>query len=449
MLTPDYQVEIVDAVAQRLSWSDFEAILREKQPRYYLTQLRPATILNDLLGTFLAREIGAKTMAFGPQITERAKDIIKFYPSLDFILRHEPELTLRELIDTLETVAGRWSEPRTEGRAWLHLEKVFKAADPDWQPAWTVSADLETQIRQIQGLTWHWKGKVIENENRPFIANLDDLPLAHHHLLPLNRYRTPLHKESLAFVATSRGYAEHLITNGESVSFPIRTRTPASIMNELWLLYDVGLQQVHIRAEGFLAKREQVIALCQMMIAEEFPLPWTCTCGVEQVDAEILTFVARAGCHLIIWDIEAISSQISEATKANYRKKQASQALTWAKQAGIKNCGYFTIGTPGQTEKDIQATIDFAKELPLDLALFHPAFSSGHEIAFNIAFNNQHIAQEEACNATLSPERLEYWQKRAFREWAFRSGSTWTKIKRLKAWARFRNITVTSLQSTG
>ena len=448
MLTLDYQVEIVDAAAQRLNWSDFEAILREKQPRYYLTQLRPATFQNDLLGVVLARELGAKTIAFGPQITERARDIIEFYPHLDFILRDEPELTLRELIDTLETIAGRWAEPQTESRAWLRLVKAFKDADPEWQPAWVGSADPETKIGQIQGLTWHSNGKVIENKSRPYIANLDDLPLPHHHLLPLNRYRTPLHNQPFAFVSTSRGYAETMVTDNQAIRFPIRTRTPTSILTELWLLYDLGLQQVHIRVEGFSANREQIINLCQMMIAEEFPLPWTCTCCVDQVDAEILACMARAGCHLIIWDIEALSTQMSEAIEPTYRIKQVPQVLTWAKQAGIKNCGYFTIGVPGQTEKDIQETIDFAKELPLDLALFHPAISYSHEVTFNIAFNNRQPTQESLATS-LPPERLEYWQKRAFREWAFRSGSIWTRIKGLKAWARFRNVATGGLQSTG
>ena len=37
------------------------------------------------------------------------------------------------------------------------------------------------------------------------------------------------------------------------------------------------------------------------------------------------------------------------------------------------NWGYFIIGLPGETEETIRQTIDFAKRLPLDLALFHIA----------------------------------------------------------------------------
>jgi anaerobic magnesium-protoporphyrin IX monomethyl ester cyclase len=39
MLTPDYSVAVVDAIAERMTWQEFERVLREKSPKYYLTQV--------------------------------------------------------------------------------------------------------------------------------------------------------------------------------------------------------------------------------------------------------------------------------------------------------------------------------------------------------------------------------------------------------------------------
>jgi anaerobic magnesium-protoporphyrin IX monomethyl ester cyclase len=39
----------------------------------------------------------------------------------------------------------------------------------------------------------------------------------------------------------------------------------------------------------------------------------------------------------------------------------------------------------------------------------------------------------------LSAERLEYWQKRAFREWAFRPRPILTFLKGLNSWAGLRS----------
>ena len=39
LLHPDYTVEVVDAIATRMSWPEFEKLLTEKHPKYYLTQV--------------------------------------------------------------------------------------------------------------------------------------------------------------------------------------------------------------------------------------------------------------------------------------------------------------------------------------------------------------------------------------------------------------------------
>ena len=53
--------------------------------------------------------------------------------------------------------------------------------------------------------------------------------------------------------------------------------------------------------------------------------------------------------------------------------ERARLSLAWAREAGIKNWGYFIIGLPGETVETIKETIAFSKALPLDIALFHIA----------------------------------------------------------------------------
>jgi len=46
---------------------------------------------------------------------------------------------------------------------------------------------------------WRNGHEIVTNPDRPFIRNLDDLPLPRHDLLPLARYRAPLVRGSLFF----------------------------------------------------------------------------------------------------------------------------------------------------------------------------------------------------------------------------------------------------------
>jgi radical SAM superfamily enzyme YgiQ (UPF0313 family) len=147
MLMPDYTVEIIDANALRMSWPEFEARLKELRPRFYLTQVTAPTLTNDMYGAFLARSLGAITIGFGTHVTPMPRETLEQFPALDFVLRGEPELTLRELMDTIMAANDAWKvqddqlirpdgHPADENG---HLAFMMKDADPMWIPAWALT----------------------------------------------------------------------------------------------------------------------------------------------------------------------------------------------------------------------------------------------------------------------------------------------------------------------
>lgn len=462
LLAPDYTVAIIDANAERLSWPDFEAKLKELRPRFYLTQVTAPTLTNDMYGAFLARSLGAITIAFGTHVTPMPRETLEQFPALDFVLRGEPELTLRELLDTIMVATGEWrlrgdKLARADGKITDedgHLAYMMKDADPTWEPAWAITFAEEpnaddrlrltpAQLSSVRGLAWRNGAEVRINRDRPFIRNLDDLPIPLHHLLPFDKYRIPMIKGPYTFIVTSRGCpagCKYCIKH-VSYQYSIRVRTPENIMKELRVLKDLGIKHVNMYADLFTVNREQVMGLCQLMIEEELGLTWTCNSRIDYVDEELLRLMGQSGCTYIAWGIESSNEQILKKAAKGYRLEQAPRALKWAHAAGIKNWGYFIIGLPGETEETIRATIKFAKALPLDIALFHVAAPyPGTPFFFEVLDNNWFRAgtqweQIDMDNSTvldypgLKAEELAYWQKRAFREWAFRPGPIWTYLK--------------------
>ncbi|RMF00089.1 MAG: radical SAM protein, partial [Chloroflexi bacterium] len=193
-LHPDYTVEIVDAIATRMNWDEFEKLLAEKRPKYYLTQVTAPTLTNDMFGVFLAKSKGAQTIAFGTHVTPNTVNTMNAYPALDFIVRGEPELTLRELIDALEGKIGQND----------HMTTLMQKADPVYRPI-SAEAAAAGDFSSIRGLAWRSGGQIKINPDRNFIPDLNELPLPMHHLLPLDDYRMPLIKGPYAFVVPSRG----------------------------------------------------------------------------------------------------------------------------------------------------------------------------------------------------------------------------------------------------
>jgi anaerobic magnesium-protoporphyrin IX monomethyl ester cyclase len=504
LLAQDYTVEIVDAIAERMSWPQFEARLRDRRPHYYLTQVTAPTLTNDMYGVFLAKSLQAVTLAFGTHVTPLARETLRQFPALDFVLRGEPEMTLREVIDTFEAARGRWRvteqgqlvSTQTGEAAHGHelMWPMWAGADPAWQPAWTAAApepngngrhapaalsgvpltpalppeDVRpwpsaAQLTAIKGLGWRRQGEIVLNWDRPFIKSLDELPIPYHHLLPLDKYRMPMIKGPYSFIVTSRGCPAGCKYCIKHVSYQnsVRLRSPEKLIQEMRLLHDLGIHHIHMYADLFTVNREQVLELCRLIIQERLKISWTANSRVDYVDEEMLRQMGRAGCMLISWGIESGNELILKRAHKGYKMEQAHKALRWAKQAGIKNWGYFIIGLPGETVETIQETMAISKALPLDIALFHVAAPyPGTPFFFEVVENNwfrpdtnwEEVDMDQATvldYGNLSAEDLLQWQKRAFREWAFRPGPIFTMLKSMNTWAGFKSAVDIGLQTLG
>ncbi len=434
LLHPVYTVKVIDANAERMSWPEFALELDRYQPRYYLSQLTAPTLENDMYGVFLAKARGAVTMVFGTHVTPIPVETMRPYPSLDFALTGEPDLTLRDLIDHLE---GRIDARSPE------MARIFAAHDPTYEPSF--HEDGSVNLWGIKGLCWRNGEEIVLNFQRPFIKSLDDLPMPMHELLPLMEYRMPMIKGPFTFIVTSRGCPAGCTYCIKHVSYQYgtRLRSPRLLVDEIKLLKSQGIHNIHMYADLFTVNRDQVMELCQLLIDEKVDIKWTCNSRVDYVDEEMLQMMGRAGNWLISWGIESGSEQILKHARKGAYPDKAERALRWAKDAGIMNWGYFIIGLPGETKQTIRTTIDFAKKLPLDIALFHVAAPyPGTPFFFEVVENNwfrpgtrwEQVDMDKGTvldYPNLSAEELLYWQRRAFREWAFRPKPILTYLKML------------------
>jgi radical SAM superfamily enzyme YgiQ (UPF0313 family) len=446
MLYPDYKVAIIDAIAERMSWAQFEAKLNELKPRFYVTHVTAPTLTNDMYGCFLAKTLGAITITFGTHVTPLAVETLRPHPALDYILRGEPDLTLREVVDT---IMGR-----TEFSA--EIEHLYRSTDPEWTPkvAQLDPATGQYDMGHVKGLVWRWKGEIIRNPDRPFVPNLDDLPLPMHHLLPLDKYRTPVLRGSYQFIVTSRGCSAGCIYCIKHVSYQhaLRLRSPENIMAEIRMLAEMGVKNIHMYADLFTINRDQVMGICDEMIKANLGLKFTCNSRVDYVDEELLQKMAQAGCDTISWGIESANEEILKNARKGTTAERARRSLTYAKMNGIKNFGYFIIGLPGETRETIQETIDFSKELPLDLAIFHIAAPyPGTPFFFQVMENNwfkpgtkwEQVDMDKSTvlqYGNLSAEDLQKEAQRATREWMFRPGPILTFAKSMTNLASIRQL---------
>ncbi|MBN8619010.1 MAG: radical SAM protein [Anaerolineae bacterium] len=445
VMHPDYKVAVIDAIAERMSWATFEQKLREYKPRFYVTQMTAPTLTNDNYGCFLAKSIGAITIAFGTHVTPLAIETMRPHPSLDLCLRGEPEVTLREVVDTIT------------GRTEFNDDtlKLYKSCDPEWEPkqAERLPNSDYYDLSHVKGLVWRRGMEIVRNVDRNFIPNLDDLPLPMHHLLPLDKYRTAVLDGSYQFIVTSRGCTAGCIYCIKHVSYQagLRLRSPENVVAEIEMLVKLGVKNIHMYADLFTANRDQVMGICQLIIDRGIKIGFTANSRVDYVDQEMLQLMAKAGCTVLSWGIESANEEILKKARKGTTADRARQSVKWAKEAGIRNMGYFIIGLPGETKETIQETIDFSKTLPLDLAIFHIAAPyPGTPFFFMVMENNwfrpgtrwEQVDMDQSTvlqYSNLSAEDLEREARRAMREWMFRPGPVITYLKSLRNIAALRS----------
>lgn len=108
----EHSVDLIDCIAERMSWNDFESLVFRKKPKYIVTNAISSIIENDMRMAEIARKFQALSIATESHVTALPKDTRTKHPDLDIVIWGEAEQTLHELIGcfkrhaNIDTVLG-------------------------------------------------------------------------------------------------------------------------------------------------------------------------------------------------------------------------------------------------------------------------------------------------------------------------------------------------------
>lgn len=254
---------------------------------------------------------------------------------VDFVIVGEGELTLAELVDAVERGA--------------------------------------TDFSGIKGLGYKKDGKIFINPPRELIQDLDTLPMPYWTDLAKGKYiDLPIgfdHETRYFTILTGRGcpFQCNFCASDTIFKRVLRTRSPENVFSEIRWLYDnYGARYFNFVDDTLTLKRENILALCRMIIDSGMRITWRGTSRVNAVDPEVLRHMKDAGCHLISYGIESGDPKILKLIKKNISLEQAKKAIAMTRQAGIMAHGFFMVGNLGETWDSVDRTINFMKELDAD-----------------------------------------------------------------------------------
>src|SRR4030043_219699 len=264
-----YQVDIVDCQALKLSYEDFKNEISKRKPDIVGMTSTTLTYKSALQIAKIAKEIhpNCLTALGGPHATFWDENALQESPSLDIIVRKEGENTLLELVQRVE--AGK-------------------------------------SYSDVIGITCRNGKEIVRNPDRPYIENLDELPFPAHHLFPLESLRK--YGKIIFPLSTSRGctFWCNFCSAVRMFGRRYRMRSPQSVGEDLeFLNKKYGAQQFTFYDDAFSVDQTRAKEICMQIQQRKLKIAWDCETRVDMVTKDLLLDMKKAGCLAVWFGVEA------------------------------------------------------------------------------------------------------------------------------------------------
>ncbi len=216
----------------------------------------------------------------------------------------------------------------------------------------------------IQNLAYREGDELRRNPWRPFVADLDALPIPNYGLI----HRWEKTRNRYVSIATSRGCPFNCSFCSVILLFGRKYRYN-SVDRVLEEIRVNGAQAAHVFFcdDNFTANRGRIKELCERILREGLKLEWSAQVRVEAAqDQELLDLMARSGCFIVFVGLESINP----ATLKAYNKGQTVEGIREAvhnfHRHNIRVHGMFVFGAEDDHYQVVRDTVKFSREVDLD-----------------------------------------------------------------------------------
>jgi len=336
-----HNVKVHNYPAEKLGPGGFSALIKEFSPQAVIASCSTPTVTDDLETASIIKRLlpQAEIIFFGIHSTVFSKDIIEKYPFVDFIVRGEPEYTIKELISVLNDKPTR-------------------------------------DFNIIKGITWRKVKNAVINEARGLISDLDELPIPAWHLINLNNYKLPFIGKPYLIVVPGRGCVDECLFCYAHKYYGRKNRRHSAnrIIKELiYYKKRFRINRFFFWTENFTQDRKFLNALLDMMLSSKLNVHWSANSRVDTVDYDLLIKMKKAGCQIIAFGVESGNQHILDAAKKNITLPQIEEAFSLSQKAGLQTIANCMFGLPGETFDTMRQTAKFLKKLNPTYAQFYTA----------------------------------------------------------------------------
>lgn len=349
-----------------------------------------------------AKAAGAIVVAGGPHVSFMDKEALSTR-LIDYVVRSEGEQTMVELTDRL---AG--------------------------------GATPGSGLREVAGISYRDNGDIIQTPARPFIEDLDELPLPARHLYKRDRYRATFRGRELSNILSSRGCP----FNCDFCSCSVfagkrwRTRSVESILDEIgFLVKKEGYGALAFFDDNFTLDPARAAAISEGIIRNGWDIKWWAFSRTDTAvkHPELVKLMARAGLAQAFIGFESANQETLDGAGKKATIEASLETMRVFRENKVDVWGAFMLGFDDETEEMAKKTIRFAKLLNPSVAQFslvtpYPGTRLFDRVRSRLLTTDWRRFWGGAPTIRLNhlrPERLSSLFRRAYLEFYMRPRQAW------------------------
>ncbi len=370
-----YEVDLIDAPADNYNLDDITKRAKEFIPDIIVIDTSTPSIFNDIeiAGTLKDELPKSFIILVGTHVSALPKETLDIDGRIDAVARHEYDYTL------------------------LDLAKVLMC---------------KGDLKDVLGISFIENGKVVHNDRRPYIEDLDEVPFVssiYKKFLRIENYFNPNALFPMITITTSRGCpfpCTFCVYPQILTGRVFRLRSIENVVDEMEYIIENFPQAkaVFFEDDTMTVNKDRCQKLSELILQRNIKISWTANARVG-LGYEEMQLMKDAGCRSFCVGFESGSQVILENMKKNINLDAAKQFMRNAKKAGLLIHGCFMVGFPGETLKTMNETLELAKKLKPDTVQFYPVMVYPGTVAYDWYKERGLIATED-FSKWLTPEGL-------------------------------------------
>jgi radical SAM superfamily enzyme YgiQ (UPF0313 family) len=235
----------------------------------------------------------------------------------------------------------------------------------------SLSGKSRRPVKEIAGLAMPQNGSLVRTASRSYLKNLDALPFPAWDLVEVEKYRPAWQKRHGYYsvnMVTTRGCPFRCNWCAKPIyGNRYNSRSPENVVEELaWLKADLQPDHLWFADDIFGLKPGWVEKFGELVAQAGVATPFKIQGRVDLMHEEVVAGLKKAGCRTAWVGAESGSQKILGAMDKGTTVEQIYQATERLKRHGIEVCFFLQFGYPGETDDDIEKTMQMVRDCQPD-----------------------------------------------------------------------------------